>query len=92
MRPSPPVGAILVSFHGRAGAPTEKKRKRMPALTTQQAAERLGVTRRRVLALIKTGQLPARAEVLGGRAEWRIEERDLKLVQMQPTGRRGPKK
>ncbi len=62
-------------------------------LTTQQAADRLGVTRRRVLALIKSGQLPAKAEVIGGRAEWRIEERSLKLVQMQPGGRRrGPKK
>ncbi len=61
-------------------------------ITTQQAADRLGITRRRVLALIKTGQLPAKAETIGGRAEWRIEPGALQSVQKQANGRRGPKK
>jgi excisionase family DNA binding protein len=67
----------------------------MQDLTTQQAADRLGISRRRVLALIKSGQLPATAKLEGGRAEWRIAERSLKLVQKTGTtfgGRRGPKK
>lgn len=64
----------------------------MILLTTQQAADRLKVTRRRVLALIKSRQLPATPHTEGARTEWRINERDLKLVQMQPGGRRGPKK
>jgi len=64
----------------------------MALITTQQAAEKLGVTRRRVLALIKSKQLPAtNAAPDGERAYWQIQERDLKLVEMQPTGRRGLK-
>lgn len=60
-------------------------------LTTQQAADKLGVTRRRVLALIKTGQLPATQKAERGLFSWQIEERDLKLVAMGPNGKRGPK-
>jgi len=61
-------------------------------ISPQQAAERLGVSARRVLALIKSGQLPARKLGEGRNGSWLIEERDLKRVQMRPDGKRGPEK
>jgi len=64
----------------------------MALITTQQAAEKLGVTRRRVLALIKTGQLPAIQKEERGLFSWQIAEKDLKLVAKGANGKRGPKK
>lgn len=55
-------------------------------LTTTQAAERLGISTRRVRALISAGQLPAKRI---GR-DWLISERDLGTVQDRKPGR--PKK
>jgi len=55
-------------------------------LTTAEAAERLGVTPRRLRALIKAGKLPA--EKFG--AAYMINEKDLKLVRDRKPGR--PKK
>jgi excisionase family DNA binding protein len=51
-------------------------------LTTAQAAERLGVTTRRVQQLIKSGRLPA--EKFG--RDFAIEESDLEAVKDRPTG------
>ena len=59
---------------------------RMDFLTTLEAAEKLGVTRRRVLALILAGRLPAQKF---GR-DYMIKEKDLKLVENRKVGR--PKK
>jgi excisionase family DNA binding protein len=58
----------------------------MELLTTKQAAERLGITPRRVQALIEAGRLPASKF---GR-DYMIKEADLKLVQDRKVGR--PKK
>jgi excisionase family DNA binding protein len=52
-------------------------------LTTPQVAERLGVTVRRVQALIKEGRLPSQQF---GR-DHLIKERDLKLVENRKPGR-----
>ena len=52
-------------------------------LTTTQAAERLGVTPRRVAALITAGRLPANQ--FGG--SWMIQEADLALVAERKVGR-----
>ena len=52
-------------------------------LTTTQAAERLGVTPRRVAALITAGRLPANQ--FGG--SWMIQEADLALVADRKVGR-----
>jgi excisionase family DNA binding protein len=52
-------------------------------LTTNEVAERLGVTRRRVLALIADERLPAQKF---GR-DYKIDERDLKLVADRKAGR-----
>jgi excisionase family DNA binding protein len=52
-------------------------------LTTEQAAERLGVSARRVQQLIKSGRLPARE--FGG--SYMILAADLKQVEMRPPGR-----
>jgi excisionase family DNA binding protein len=52
-------------------------------LTTREAAERLGVTRERVYALIKAGRLPA--EKFG--PVWMILEDDLELVKDRKPGR-----
>ena len=52
-------------------------------LTTKQVAERLGVSVRRVHALIQDQRLPA--EKLG--RDYVIKETDLKLVADRPTGR-----
>lgn len=58
----------------------------MAKLTTKEAAERLGVSVRRVNALIQAGQLPAEkfANV------YMIDEKDLRLVKERKPGR--PKK
>ena len=55
-------------------------------LTTTQAAERLGISSRRVAALITAGKLPANQ--FGG--SWMIREADLALVADRKPGR--PKK
>lgn len=55
-------------------------------LTTNQAAEKLGVSRRRVLALIEAGRLPA--DKFGD--AYMIDEKDLELVRERKIGR--PKK
>ncbi len=52
-------------------------------LTTPEAAERLGVTPRRVLALIHAGRLPAKQY---GR-DWIIREQDLEMVVERVPGR-----
>jgi len=58
----------------------------MVFLTTKEAAEKLGITPRRVLALIEVGKLPASKF---GR-DYMIKEADLKLVEDRKVGR--PKK
>ena len=55
----------------------------MGLLTTNDAASRLGVSQRRVIALIQDGRLPAQRI---GR-DYLIEERDLKLVSDRKPGR-----
>jgi excisionase family DNA binding protein len=52
-------------------------------VTTQEAAERLGVTRPRVHALIQAGRLPA--EKMG--RDYFIKESDLSLVAERKPGR-----
>jgi len=52
-------------------------------INTTQAAQQLGVTRRRVQALIQSGRLPA---VKLGR-DWIIQEKHLKLVTVRKPGR-----
>jgi excisionase family DNA binding protein len=52
-------------------------------LTTKEAAERLGVTPRRVLAMIQAEQLPA--EKFG--RDYVIQEKNLKLVENRKVGR-----
>jgi excisionase family DNA binding protein len=58
----------------------------MKLLTTDEVAERLGVTVRRVQAMIKGGRLPA--EKMG--RDWLVRETDLPLVAVRQPGR--PKK
>jgi excisionase family DNA binding protein len=58
----------------------------MDMLTTKQVAEKLGITPRRVQALIEAGRLPA---TKFGR-DYMIKEKDLKLVEDRKVGR--PKK
>lgn len=55
----------------------------MNLLTVQQAAEKLGVHRSRVHALIKAERLPA--QKYGN--QYLIKESDLKLVEERKTGR-----
>ena len=55
----------------------------MASLSTTQAAARLGVSIRRVQALIKSGDLPA---VKFGR-DWQIKERDVTRFSPRPVGR-----
>ena len=55
----------------------------MDMLTTKEVAERLGVTVRRVQALIQDGQLPAQKV---GR-DYLVKEKDLKLVEERKPGR-----
>ena len=55
----------------------------MDFLTTKQVAERLGVTIRRIQALIEAGRLPAQKF---GR-DYMIDARNLKLVKDRKVGR-----
>jgi excisionase family DNA binding protein len=55
----------------------------MNLLTTEESAERLGVTKRRVQAMIRDGRLPA--EKMG--RDWFIREEDLALVADRKPGR-----
>lgn len=55
----------------------------MKMLTTQEAAERLGITDARIRAMILSGRLPAEKF---GRAHV-IREEDLKLVEDRKPGR-----
>jgi excisionase family DNA binding protein len=55
----------------------------MNVLTTKEVAERLGVTVRRVQALIQDGQLPA--EKVG--RDYLIKEKDIRLVEIRKPGR-----
>ena len=55
----------------------------MNLLTTKEAAERLGITPRRVIAMIQAEQLPA--EKFG--RDYMIKEKDLKLVEDRKVGR-----
>jgi len=55
----------------------------MKLLTTQQAAERLGISEGRVRALILAGRLPAEKF---GKAHM-IKEKDLELVRERSPGR-----
>jgi excisionase family DNA binding protein len=55
----------------------------MNVLTTDQAGEILGVTGRRVRALIKAGRLPA---IKFGNS-WMINKKDLKKVAVRKPGR-----
>jgi excisionase family DNA binding protein len=58
----------------------------MGFLTTKEAAQKLGITPRRVVALVTAGRLPAQKF---GR-DYMIKEADLKLVGDRKVGR--PKK
>jgi excisionase family DNA binding protein len=66
-----------------------KKRKRVMKglITSKEASEELGITVRRVLALIKAGKLPA--QKLG--RDWVIRRSDLDFVRVRKPGR-PPKK
>lgn len=55
----------------------------MNLLTTREVAARLGVTTKRVQALIRAGRLPA--EKFG--RDYMIKESDLKLVEDRKPGR-----
>jgi excisionase family DNA binding protein len=52
----------------------------MPLLTTQQAAEELGITRQAVGLLIRNGTLPAKKQ---GR-DWAIDSRDMNSGRHRP--------
>lgn len=58
----------------------------MDFLTTKEVAEKLGVTLRRIQAMIQSGRLPAQKF---GR-DYMIRDADLKLVENRKVGR--PKK
>lgn len=55
----------------------------MNLLTTKEVADRLGVSVRRVQALIQDGRLPAQKV---GR-DFLIQEKDIKLVEVRKPGR-----
>jgi excisionase family DNA binding protein len=55
----------------------------MEYLTTKEVAEKLGVTLRRVQAMVQSGRLPA---TKFGR-DYMIKEKDLKLVENRKVGR-----
>lgn len=52
-------------------------------LTTSEAAKHLGISQRRVIALIESGRLPA--QKVGG--IWLIRKEDLSLVEDRKPGR-----
>jgi excisionase family DNA binding protein len=60
----------------------------MNLLTTQQAAERLGISQPRIYQLISEGRLPA--QKIG--RDYVIAEKDLKLAENRPSPGRPPKK
>jgi excisionase family DNA binding protein len=60
----------------------------MNLLTTQQAAERLGISQPRIYQLISEGRLPA--QKIG--RDYVIDEKDLKLVENRKAGRPSTKK
>jgi excisionase family DNA binding protein len=55
----------------------------MTLLTTEQVAEKLGVSRRRVLAMIASVRLPAQRYG----HQWLIDSRSLELVRDRKAGR-----
>ena len=59
----------------------------MQNITTQDAAERLGVSVRRVQALITAGRLPALQIGSGKRSIYLIDPKDLALVANRKPGR-----
>jgi excisionase family DNA binding protein len=59
----------------------------MEYLTTTDAAAELGISARRVLALIAAGRLPAQKIGTGRRATYYIAPADLKLVKDRKPGR-----
>jgi excisionase family DNA binding protein len=73
------VVIILIAKQLGLGYKTSAKMK----LTTEQAAEKLGVSSERVRALIKAGRLPA--ERFGN--IYAIDENDLRLVKDRKPGR-----
>ena len=56
-------------------------------LTTTEVARELGVTRRRVVAMITAGRLPARTVGSGQRPIYLVARADLKLVKNRKPGR-----
>lgn len=60
----------------------------MPVLTTEEAADRLGISQRRVRQLITDNRLPAEKK---GR-DYLINEKDLKQVEDRKPGRPASKK
>ncbi|MCC6444138.1 MAG: excisionase family DNA-binding protein [Armatimonadetes bacterium] len=56
-------------------------------VTTEEAARRLNIAPRRVVALIQAGRLPAQRVGSGQRAIYVMEEADLQQVAHRPTGR-----
>jgi len=60
----------------------------MNRITTKEAALELGITPRRVQALIKSGRLPA--EKIG--RDWIIDHKNLELVRVRLPGRAGWRK
>ena len=60
----------------------------MEFLTTKEVAARLGITTRRVQALVTAGRLPA--QKIG--RDYLIREKDLKLVEDRKVGRPATKK
>jgi len=54
----------------------------MEFITTSQAAKKLGISQRRVQALITADRLPA--QKIG--RDWLIRESDLELVRVRKTG------
>jgi len=83
----PPVNTLLQIKITDERKPLNAKRN-MKLLTTEEAAERLGVTKRRVQAMIRSERLLA--EKMG--RDWFIREEDLALVADRKPGRPPAKK
>jgi len=56
-------------------------------LTTEEVAERLGVSPEAVRRWCRLGQLPATRVGIGRRATWQIDPRDLERFQRPKPGR-----
>lgn len=80
------MGAMIARDLSLMGIPGHNNGMPEGYITTTQAAEKLGITRWAVIALIKRGSLPA--EKFAG--SWIIQEKDLASVQNRKVGR--PKK